>query len=151
VSRSHHHRPIGLPRNPGECGPDGVNSSHILTTLTSYKLREIERIHITGGSLLYSGARRSGRAPASLTARGGGLPVRVKMNSNGQSASLRLLCPHDGQRECSTPTRSSVGPRADQSSTVVRCYAEERYGNLSRVCRKRWGKPYGGTVFGGAP
>src|SRR6266568_4327232 len=32
---------------------------------------------LKGGSLLYSCARRNGRAPASLTARGGGLPVGV--------------------------------------------------------------------------
>src|SRR5262249_21528250 len=32
---------------------------------------------LKGGALLYAGARRNGRAPASLTARGGGLPIRV--------------------------------------------------------------------------
>src|SRR4030095_15890049 len=33
---------------------------------------------LKGGSLLHSAARRNGRASASLTARGGGLPVGVK-------------------------------------------------------------------------
>src|SRR5215471_6034024 len=34
---------------------------------------------LKGGSLLHSAARRNGRASASLTARGGGLPVGVKL------------------------------------------------------------------------
>ena len=57
--------------------------------------------------------------------------------SDGQSASLRLRCPHDGKRERAAPTRSSVGPSEDQSSKVLRCYAEGRYGNLSSFCGER--------------
>src|SRR5262249_22861221 len=60
-----------------------------------------------------------------------------QVNSDGQSASLRLLFPHYSKRERAAPTRASVGPRADQMSTVLRGYAEGRYGHLSRVCGER--------------
>ena len=58
----------------------------------------------------------------------------VPKNSDGQSAPLRLLCSHEGQRARAAPTRAAVGPRADQHSTAVRGDAEGRYGHLSCVC-----------------
>jgi hypothetical protein len=65
----------------------------------------------------------------------------VQRTTDGQSASLRLLHPPEGQRARAAPTSASVGPRADQSATGVRGDAEERYGPLSRVCGERRGKP----------
>src|SRR5215470_7923041 len=44
---------------------------------------------LKGGSLLHSAARRNGRASASLTARGGGLPVGV-MADYSRSAQRRV-------------------------------------------------------------
>src|SRR5215470_13943995 len=60
-------------------------------------------------------------------------PGLCQMQSDGQSASLRLRCPHDGKRARAAPTRSAVGPRADQNATVGR-YAEGHY-------------PYNATFF----
>jgi hypothetical protein len=64
----------------------------------------------------------------------------VPKNRDGQSPSLRLRCPPDGQRVRAAPTRASVGPRADQNATV-RGDAERRYGHLSCVYGERRGKP----------
>ena len=60
-----------------------------------------------------------------------------QMKNDGQAASLRLIFPNYGKLESSEPTRSFVGPSGDQSSQVLRCYAEERHGNISSFLGER--------------
>src|SRR5262249_53239881 len=48
---------------------------------------------LKGGSLLHSAARRNGRASASLTARGGGLPVGVRAGTPKRLGAKRALVP----------------------------------------------------------
>jgi hypothetical protein len=118
--------------------------------------RHLNRAHSVAGTLCQPLLRRPqteppvhDRQPIRLRSlrRSPGQPWRLsraprpygffQMNGDGQSASLRLLFPHDGTRENSAPTRSSVGPSADRSSKVLRYDAEGRYEHISSVCGER--------------
>ena len=59
-------------------------------------------------------------------------PGFCQMHSDGQSASLRLLFPHDGKRERAVPTRSSVRPSADQDDDKIAVFTmDARTGQLT--------------------